>query len=312
MLHLRDLAERVDYWPFVSRLESNLLLYSLARQHFSDNYTRILKLRQPPFVKLIVSNAYPRTTVTSRLSGSDAIHYGPFRSRMAAESFEAGFLDFFQIRRCQEDLLPSIEHPGCVYGEMNRCLRPCQLVVSDAEYQTESERVAQFLRSNGQTLIDTTQHARERASEALEFEEAARLHKRLEKVQSVIHSRDELATEVTQLNGVAIVPALEKDAVVLWFFHKGIWLPGVTLNLRADESKPEPLDRKVRQIAASLQSPKRIALKDRQEHLALLAAWYYSSWRDGEWVPFTELTNLPYRKLVNAIHRVAVGNAEVS
>ena len=38
--------------------------------------------------------------------------------------------------------------------------------------------------------------------------------------------------------------------------------------------------------------------------LALLARWYYSSWRDGEWLPFDGFPALPYRKLVNAIHRI--------
>jgi hypothetical protein len=51
-------------------------------------------------------------------------------------------------------------------------------------------------------------------------------------------------------------------------------------------------------------------MRERQEYLALLARWYYSSWRDGEWLPIESFDNLPYRKLVHAISRVArVGQA---
>ena len=46
-------------------------------------------------------------------------------------------------------------------------------------------------------------------------------------------------------------------------------------------------------------------MRERQEYLAILARWYYSSWRDGEWFAFDSLENLPYRKLVHAISRVA-------
>ena len=46
-------------------------------------------------------------------------------------------------------------------------------------------------------------------------------------------------------------------------------------------------------------------MRERQEYLALLARWYYSSWRDGEWLPIESFDNLPYRKLVHAISRVA-------
>jgi hypothetical protein len=36
-----------------------------------------------------------------------------------------------------------------------------------------------------------------------------------------------------------------------------------------------------------------------------LARWYYSSWRDGEWLAYEGPKHIPYRKLVNAISRVA-------
>lgn len=309
MLHLRDIAVRVEYWPFRSRLESSLLLYELARRHFPETYSRILKLRQPSFVKLLLSNAYPRTLLTTRLSGVESIHYGPFRTRAAAEKFEGDVLDFFQIRRCQEDLLPSPEHPGCVYGEMNKCLRPCQMIVSDSEYQSEVDRVASFLRSNGETLLESVRTARDRLSEDLEFEEASRMHKRMEKISSVLQARDDLASDVTQLNGIAVLHSTEMEAVRLRFFHQGRWLEGATLSLKVEEGKPVPLDRKLREIAANLQIAGRVTLRDRQDHLALLAAWFYSSWRDGEWVPYGDLKTLPYRKLVNAIHRVVKSDA---
>jgi len=50
---------------------------------------------------------------------------------------------------------------------------------------------------------------------------------------------------------------------------------------------------------------RQLAMRERQEYLALLARWYYSSWRDGEWLPIEAFENLPYRKLVHAISRVA-------
>ena len=43
------------------------------------------------------------------------------------------------------------------------------------------------------------------------------------------------------------------------------------------------------------------------EHLALLVRWQGSSWRDGEWIGFESFEKIPYRKLVNAIGRVAAG-----
>ncbi|MCC6341931.1 MAG: hypothetical protein IT166_07025 [Bryobacterales bacterium] len=305
LLHLRPVARRIEYWICGSRLESSLLLYSLARRYFPQDYARILKLRQSSYVKLILSNPFPRTQVTTRLSGADSLHYGPFSSRAAAENFENGFLDFFQLRRCQEDLQPSSDHPGCVYGEMNKCLRPCQRIVSVEEYASEAGRVAGFLRSDGVTLLDSLRAARDRWSEELQFEEAARMHKRIEKAAAILQLRGELATDIQRLCGVAVTPAADGDAVGLWFLLDGSWRHGHSLSLRVEEGRPIPLDRRLKELASALPAVPRAPLRERQDHLSLLAAWFYSSWRDGEWVPFSEPAAIPYRKLVNAIHRVA-------
>jgi hypothetical protein len=52
-------------------------------------------------------------------------------------------------------------------------------------------------------------------------------------------------------------------------------------------------------------APRKLTIRERQEYLALLARWYYSSWRDGEWLAFESYGDIPYRKLVNAVSRVA-------
>jgi hypothetical protein len=52
---------------------------------------------------------------------------------------------------------------------------------------------------------------------------------------------------------------------------------------------------------------RQLGMRERQEYLALLARWYYSSWRDGEWLPIEDFESLPYRKLVHGISRVARG-----
>ncbi len=299
-LNLREVATRVEYWPTASRFESMLLHYALARRYFPDDYPRMVKLRMPAYVKLILANEFPRTQVSTRLSASRAIHYGPFQSRAAAELFEDQFLDLFQIRRCQENLEPSPQHPGCIYGEMNRCLRPCQQVVSREEYLSEVERVEEFLRGNGAALISVASAARDRLSAEMDFEEAARQHKRLERIQAVLAQRGDLVCDIDRLYGVAVAPCLAPDSVLLWFVCQGAWQAPVRFPLTSLVS----LDQRLRELVASIQ-PVTPPLAEKQEHLALLARWHYSTWSDGEWIGFPALDQAPYRKLVRAISRVS-------
>src|ERR1019366_6542155 len=192
-LNLREVVTRVEYWLTSSRFESMLLHYALAKRHYPDDYLRLVKLRMPAYLKLILTNEFPRSQVTTRLSGGSALYYGPFRTRAAAELFENHFLDLFQMRRCQENLDPSPQHPGCIYGEMNKCSRPCQQAVGMEEYRTEASRVEQFLRTDGASLLEPIEQARDRASTEMQFEEAARLHERAERIKSVCSLAGDLA-----------------------------------------------------------------------------------------------------------------------
>ncbi len=303
-LNLRQVVSRIDYWFTGSRLESLLYLWELARRHYPDDYARLLKLRPPPYLKLILSHRFPRTQVTTRLTAARALFVGPFRTRAAAERFESEFLDLFQIRRCQEDFDPSPAHPGCIYGEMGRCLRPCQQVVTVEEYRSEVQRVEEFLATDGRSLLVSVAAARDRLSEELNFEDAARQHSRLERIQQVLKWRDELARDIGRLSGVAVTPSSEPGEVQLWFLSAGVWLPPQRFPLGVAAGRPVSLDRRLREVVAGLEPPS-VTLTERQEHLAILARWFYSSWRDGEWLAFDDFGSVPYRKLVHAIHRVA-------
>lgn len=308
LLNLRAVAERVEYWPAGSRLEASLIQYELARRHFPADYRSRLRLRPPPYVKILLTNPFPRSQVTTRLSGAPALYYGPFRTRTGAEQFQDQFLELFQLRRCPEDLKPSPSHPGCIYGEMNMCLRPCQQAVGREEYQSETTRVLSFLRTQGRSLLEILAAARERLSQELNFEEAARQHKRIEKVEQVLRLRDELAENIERLCGVAVTPSAAPGAVELWFLINGCWQAPRRLDCRPAAVTGTSLDRRLRDLAASL-DPAKASVRLREEHLALLARWYYSSWRDGEWLSFESLEQAPFRRLVRAVSRIASAQA---
>jgi len=300
-----ELATEVEHWPVASRLASSLRLYEVAREHYPDSYLKLIKLRMPAYVRVLLGNEFPRTAVTNRL-GKTGLFYGPFRSRVSAEAFEVSVLEHFQIRRCAEDLTPSPEHPGCMYGEMNQCLRPCQAVVSPGEYRSEVRRLTEFLASSGRSLAEGAEAARDRFSMEMEFEEAARQHQRLEKIAATWRLRDELAATIAAAHGIAVTPAAEGQAVELRLLIAGAWQPAeeIALAPEAAADRPVSLDRRLRE-RLERPMPSERPLTERQEHLALLARWGYSSWRDGEWLPVEDWSRVPYRRLVNMVHRVA-------
>ena len=306
LLNLRQSVSRVEYWLTGSRLDSSMRMYDLARTHFPGEYLDYLHLRSPPYLKILAGNEFPRCQVTTQLSGSRSVYYGPFRSRASAEYFENEFLDLFQLRRCQEDLAPSPSHPGCIYGEMGKCLRPCQEAVSREEYAGEVQRVIDFLRTGGASMLDNVIASRDSLSAAMEFEQAARQHKRAEKIEEMMRARDPMARDLEQLHAIAVAPSYRTGAADIGFVRGGHWYGLYELTFELGEGKPVPLDRRLREIIEAQEWPPS-GVRERQERLAVLARWFYSGWCDGELFLFDDWARVPFRKVVNAISRAARG-----
>jgi excinuclease UvrABC nuclease subunit len=310
LLNLRQTATRVECWLTGSALESALRHYELARTHFPGTYLDLLRLRMPPYVKIVLDNAFPRSQVTTHIGRAPAFYYGPFRSRATAEEFEARFCDLFQMRRCREDLAPSPDHPGCIYGEMGMCLRPCQQLVGIAEYRHEVDRVIHFLATGGKSLAGTVAGARDQLSQEMQFEEAARQHKRLEKIEGVLRLKDELAADIEHLNGVAVTASIDPEAVELFFLHRGCWQEPARFSVAGTGGGAVSMDKRLGELVAGAEWTT-VSGRARQEQLALLARWYYSSWREGEWLPFESRERFPVRRLVRLISRIALKSTSI-
>src|ERR1035437_7350832 len=56
LLNLRHTVARIEYWLTGSAFESSVTLYEQARRHFPDSYLDLLKLRMPPYLKIVLSN----------------------------------------------------------------------------------------------------------------------------------------------------------------------------------------------------------------------------------------------------------------
>lgn len=212
-LNLRERVARIEYCVTGSEFESSLTLYHAAVALFGYAAARRrLKLHTPYFLRLTMENAHPRVYSTNRLSKRGlAQMYGPFPSRAAAERYCDAVLDLFKLRRCWEDLAPYPEHPGCVYGEMKKCMEPCKQACTPDEYAAEAERVKAFFDTGGNSMLAEIGAERERASAEMEFERAAALHGQWQKVKAAASLADWLVRPVPGLQTVIVQKAAQEE-----------------------------------------------------------------------------------------------------
>src|SRR5262249_10678993 len=81
LLNLRHTVARIEYRLTGSAFENAVIFLDQARQHFPETYLDLMKLRMPPYVRIVLNNEFPRSHVTTHLTRSGGLHFGPFRSR---------------------------------------------------------------------------------------------------------------------------------------------------------------------------------------------------------------------------------------
>jgi excinuclease ABC subunit C len=319
-LNLRDLTQKIRYRLTGSKFEQSFTYYQNAKEYLPHRYTKVMRLRPPAVLKVTLRNAYPRCIVTRRISvdatgaPSAGTYYGPFPSRKYALAFAERVLDFFKVRRCQIKIRRDPTFPGCLYSEMKMCLAPCFAGCSKEEYDAEVNRLVQFLDTDGNSLRTAIELEREKASDDLDFERAATIHKRIEKLDDALRGRPDLARRIQDLNAVILQRSAEDQTIAAFAIRGGRFAdpcyirfaeiagqPRSAEQIFRDylESNPNSSSTSATTTAPPTSTASRVELG---EHLWLLARWYYSNPREGE--IFLREKDWPYRKILRACSRL--------
>ena len=304
-LNLSAFARGIRYRLTGSTFEQTLAYYGNAKQIFPQRYRALMRLRPPAVLKVNLRNAYPRCFVTRRIPVDEAgeptggAYYGPFASRRSAQAFSERMLDFFKVRRCQIKIRRDPTFPGCLYSEMKMCLAPCFAGCSKEEYGAEVQRLVWFLETSGGSLRATFEEEREKASEQLDFERAAALHKKVEKLDEVLRGRPEITRRIQDLDAVILQRAAEDQAISVYAVRGGRLAEPFFLRFAEIASQPRSAEQIFRDHFEAESSASK---GDLSEHLWLVARWYYSNPREGE-IFFRE-KDWPYRRILRACSRL--------
>jgi excinuclease ABC subunit C len=315
-LNLRHRVRWIEYTLTGSDFESGFVLYQILRAAFPKTYSNRLRLRFAPLVKLHLENEFPRASITMRLgriSGKN-VYYGPFASRVAAEKFMNDALDFFKMRRCVENLHPDPKFPGCVYSEMKMCLAPCFRGCTDDEYRAEVVRVEDFLDSRGESLKRQMAAERDAASAKMEFETAAAIHARLDKLTPVVQQLPEFVRRIDQSHAVIVQKSRQPESVALFRVDGGALAGPLEFPISGKEhTKSQSMEARIQAALTAFPASQPGSAIERMEHLAILKRWCYRGTRAGEIFFADARRELPMRRLVRGIGRVYKGEApEVS
>jgi len=158
-----------------------------------------------PYIKLTLSERYPRVYVTRRLRKDGSVYYGPYFPGNLAYRIVDLIHRHFLVPSCKVDLTRFHPRP-CLQFYIKRCLGPCVKDLTTPETYQEAVRDVQLLLEGRQTDLSRSLRARmQQAAEQQEYERAAKC-------------RDLIST-VEQLQEKQRMAAAEGDDMDVFGYH---------------------------------------------------------------------------------------------
>jgi excinuclease ABC subunit C len=234
------------------------------------------------FIK-ITRGAAPKLAVVRGPSADDAsVYYGPFVGAQRIEEALRELSDVLMLRDCKSDMKMHFSDqqelfqlgartPGCIRYEIGKCLGPCVAGCSAAQYQERVALARAFLDGASDGPIEALKRQMEEASEQLQFERAASMRDKLQRLELLREQFGRLRFAVEQLSFVYTVPGhAGEDRVYL--VKRGV--------VRAELPKPKStsqrtkLKRLASDIFASKEKPALSVPTHEIDELLLLSSWF--------------------------------------
>ncbi len=300
---------RFEYIVTDSELEALVLENNLIKEH-SPRYNTLLKDDKTyPYIKVTVSEEYPRILFSRLMKKDKSRYFGPFTSAAAVKDTIELINKLYGLRTCNRVLPRDIgaERP-CLNYHMKQCCGPCTGEVSKEDYRARIDMALDFLNGNYAVILKDLQAKMEAASEELDFENAAKYRDLIASVK-VVAQKQKMTDSSMEDKDIVAIASDDNDAVVQVFFVRDGRLIGrehFYMTHVSENPQSEILGNFVKQFYAGTPFiPRQLLLPEPIEDMEIIEKWLTQ--RKGSRV----YINVPERGQKEKLMELAAQNAEL-
>ncbi|MFN3867635.1 MAG: excinuclease ABC subunit UvrC [Hyphomicrobiaceae bacterium] len=147
-------------------------------------------------------------------------YFGPFASAGAVNRTINMLARAFLLRTCSDSVYDSRTRP-CLLYQIKRCSAPCTGEISPDDYAALVDEAVRFLRGESQSVREMYQALMQEASDALEFERAAKYRNRLWALAHVTADQSINADGVEEADIFAVHQEGGQTCIQVFFFRAG-------------------------------------------------------------------------------------------
>ena len=147
-------------------------------------------------------------------------YFGPFASANAVNRTLSTLQKAFLLRSCSDSIYDSRTRP-CMLHQIRRCAAPCTGLIAPDDYGALVAQAELFLRGKSRAVLASLSDQMQAASDALEFETAARLRDRIRALAAVAQETTVNPETVDEADIFALHSEGGQACVQVFFFRAG-------------------------------------------------------------------------------------------
>ncbi len=277
---IKEMVSNIAWFEYIitdSEVEALVLECNLIKEHRPRYNTMLKDGKGYPYIRVTVNETDPRVRMAHEMKKDKTHYFGPYPSSAAVKDTLDLIYRIFRIRTCSKNL-PKEEGKGrpCLNYHMKRCLAPCQGYTTPEQYRQQIDQVIQFLNGKYDGVKKFLEQNMYRASEQMEFEEAAYYRDLIKSVQMIAQKQKLTNRSMEDQDIIAMALSGEEAVVQVFFMRDGKMIGREHFHLRvaSDDSYVQILTSFIKQFYAGTPFiPKEILLQEEIEEKELIMEW---------------------------------------
>ena len=235
-------ATTVEWMQVQNEVEALILEHSLIQEHQPRFNVRLRDDKSYPFLMVTLADQWPRAMLTRGKIKKENKYFGPYVDVGAIRETMDLLQRTFPLRTCTMNKFRRHEKLGkpCLEFHIKKCCGPCVDKVSDSEYKKLVNDLIKFLEGHTEIVVAELIQEMTKASDAQNFEKAARLRDKLFNVQKAAEKQVMVGTRLEDFDAVAFEDDEFEAAVHAFFVRKGKVMGQRSLILDKSEDLPSP------------------------------------------------------------------------
>jgi len=186
--HMVLSASNVEWTTVGSDVEALQLEYTWIKEFAPPYNVKFRDDKSYPFMAITMADEAPRVMVTRNHRIPGARYFGPYPKMWAVRETIDLMVKAFPMRTCSDSSYKRAMASGrsCFPGQIGRCGGPCSMKVTIEEHRAIVDQFVAFMASHDRTVITRMQREMKRASDAFEYETAAKLRDRISALENVL------------------------------------------------------------------------------------------------------------------------------